>query len=217
MNVAVFGANGPTGQLLCLQALALGHHVAAAVRRPDSFPVPYPNLRVVQADVAAPGGPGVREAVRGCEAVLSVLGTAYTRKPVEVYSAGTRNIVEAMRAEGCRRLVVVSSGLTFPAPPGVSHGWFFDHVVKHVLRSGFGRTLYADMRRMEEYLQGCDDLAWTVMRPGRLTSEVGVSRYRVEPGFPTRGITSRADLAAAMLAELTTAEHVHQAVAPTTR
>ena len=218
MNIAVFGANGPTGQLLCLQALAAGHHVKAASRRADAFAVAYPNFQPVRADVASSAATGVRAAVQGCEAVLSVLGSSYTRKPIDVYSVGTRNIVEAMRAEaGCRRLVVVSSGLTFAAPPSLSHGWFFDHVMHPILRDGFGRTLYEDMRRMEDYLQHCDDIDWTVMRPGRLTNDVAVSRYRIERDFPTRRYTSRADLAASMLAELTTTDHVRQAICPTTR
>lgn len=218
MKIAVFGANGPSGQLICRQALDAGHHVVAVTRQPGAFPVSHPNLTAVQADVGAEDPVRMREAVKGCAAVLSVLGCAYTRQPVQVYSVGTRHIVEAMRAEpGCRRLVVVSSGLTFPAPASLSHGWFMDHVMIPLLRNVFGRTLYADMRRMEEYLQTCTDLEWTVMRPGRLTDETAVSSYRVEPDFPTRGFTSRADLAASMLAELGTGGHVRQAVSPTTR
>ncbi len=39
MKVVVFGANGPTGLEVCRQALAAGHHVTAAVRRPNDFPL----------------------------------------------------------------------------------------------------------------------------------------------------------------------------------
>jgi hypothetical protein len=119
-----------------------------------------------------------------------------------------------MRATSCRRLIVVSSGLTYPPP---HMGWFFDHVMHPILRDVVGRTLYADMRRMEEFLQGCNDIDWTVMRPGRLVDAVGVSTYRLDRDFPTQMVTTRADLAAAMLAEIGHREHVHQAWAPTTR
>ncbi|MEI8258887.1 MAG: NAD(P)H-binding protein [Deltaproteobacteria bacterium] len=170
-------------------------------------------LTVARAEVTAPGS--LDAVVAGCDAVISVVGTAYTRKPVTIYSDATRNIVHAMRAGGCKRLVVVSSGLTYP--PTRSMGLFFDHVAKPLLRNVLGRTLYADMRRMEEYLRNCDDIDWTVMRRARLTDEETVSAYKVEPDGPSRHFTSRADLAAAMLAEVHGKAHVHEAVAPTTR
>lgn len=84
---------------------------------------------------------------------------------------------------------------------------------------GPGRTLYADMRHMEEYLRACDDIDWTVMRPGRLTNDPGPTAYRLDLDFPPPGrrLTSRIDLASAMLAELGPGGHAHQAVYPTTR
>ena len=215
MDVVVFGAAGPTGKLVCEQALDAGYSVRAVTRRPDPFPLAGAEaLRVVRADVAS--GEGVDEAVADADAVLSVLGAPYQRRAVSVYSAGTRSIVEALRTRGRgRRLVVVSSGLTFPPPKG--SGWFADSIVFPFLRNVPGRTLYADMRRMETYLNGCDDLDWTVMRPGRLTNGATVSAYRLDPDHPSQGTTSRADLAAAMVAELGPGGHVRAAVAPSTR
>lgn len=213
MDVVVFGAAGPTGRLVCKQALDAGYCVRAVTRRAGPFPLEgAEQLRVVRADVLS--GQGVDEAVAGADAVLSVLGAPYQRRAVSVYSAGTRSIVAALRTRGLgRRLVVVSSGLTFPPPRGF--GWFADSIVFPFLRSVPGRTLYADMRRMETYLHGCDDLDWTVMRPGRLTNGPA-SAYRLDLDHPSQGTTSRADLAAAMVAELGPGGHVRVAVAPTT-
>lgn len=215
MKIAVFGATGPTGQLVCRQAVAQGHQVNAVTRRDAPFPVADPALTVVRASVTT--GDGVAEAVSGCQAVLSALGAGYSRHPVTVYSAGTRRITEAMRAcAAVRRLVVVSAGLAYPPPRG--YGWFFDYVVHPALRNGPGRTLYADMRRMEEYLKTCDDIDWTVIRPGRLVNDPDVTAYRLDRDLPAhRRLTSRADLAAAMLAELGPGSHVHQAAYLTTR
>lgn len=213
MNVTVFGAAGPTGLWVCRQALEAGHTVTAVSRRADPLPLPADSkLSVVRADAVSSDGVG--DAVEGADAVLSVLGTAYQRHPITVYSQGTRNIVEAMRerAKG-RRLVVVSSGLTYPPPPV---NVVADHVIFPLLRNVIGRTLYADMRAMEEYLRTVSDIDWTVMRPGRLIDGDHVSRYRVDPEHPTQGYTSRPDLAAAMVAELSGTGHVHQAIAPTT-
>lgn len=188
----------------------------AVTRHESPFPVTDPALTPVRASVTT--GDGVEDAVSGCRAVLSALGAGYSRNPVTVYSAGTRHIVEAMRASAAgQRLVVISAGLAYPPPRG--YGWFFDNIVHPLLRNGPGRTLYADMRRMEEYLRACDDIDWTVMRPGRLVNDPRATAYRLDLNFlpPGRRFTSSIDLASAMLAELRPGGHVHQAVYPTTR
>lgn len=213
LTVTVFGAAGPSGLQVCLTALAAGHRVRAVSRRDDPLPLPA-SENFVQITADAASGAGVDEAVAGADAVLSVLGVAYQRTPVTLYSVGTRTIVQAMRRGAAgRRLVVASAGLTYPPAP---MNWFADHIVFPVLRNVVGRTLYADMRRMEEYLRACPDIAWTVMRPGRLYDAGGPSAYRLDLDAPTQGWTARADLAAAMVAELGPDPHLHQAVAPTT-
>ncbi|PWJ54162.1 Putative NADH-flavin reductase [Quadrisphaera granulorum] len=214
MRVTVFGASGPTGQLVCRLALEAGHEVRAASRRTD-WPAPAStSLTTVSADVST--GRGVEEAIRGADAVLSALGTAYSRHPISVYSVGTRAILDALTAVGDgRRLVVVSSGLTYPPPP--AFGFLADKVVFPLLRGIIGRSLYADMRRMEELLRDRPDVDWTVMLPGRLIDAPAPSTYRLDLDHPTQTSTARIDLAAAMVAELEPATaHVHQAVAPTT-
>ncbi len=217
MKLIVFGASGATGLELCRQSLAAGHHVTAAVRRPDAFPLLHNALTVVRADVMD-GSPLTRVVGDG-DAVLSSLGAVYSRHEVRVYSVGTKAIVEAMRAsDHCRRLVVVSAGLVGLAenPPKV-RGFFQDRIMLPFLHNVVGRTLYEDMARMENFLAACDDIAWTIMRPGRLVSGAGVSEYRLDEDFPVGNVTSRADLAAAMLVELGPNGHVHRKVAPTTR
>ncbi len=85
------------------------------------------------------------------------------------------------------------------------------------LRNVVGRTLYEDMLRMEDFLANCDDIAWTIIRPGRLVNGTSVSEYRLAEDLPEGNVTSRPDLAAAMLAELGPSGHVHRIVSPTTR
>nr|WP_280720436.1 NAD(P)H-binding protein [Kocuria sp. JC486] len=213
-TVTVFGAAGPTGLLVCLTALAAGHRVRAVSRRDDPLPLPGSD-RLVQVRADAVTGTGVENAVTGADAVLSTLGCAYQRSAVTVYSSGTQHIVEAMRRAGTgRRLVVVSSGLTYEPP---KMNWFANTALFPLLRNVVGRTLYADMRRMEEALRDEPDIEWTVMRPGRLFNAPAPSAYRLDAEAPSQGWTARADLAAAMVAELQPGTaHPHQAVAPTT-
>ena len=86
MQIAVFGANGGTGRLLTQQALDAGYDVVAVVRRPAQFPLAHERLTVVEADIH--DVEAVARAVAGSEAVLSTLGVPFTRKPIDVYSAG---------------------------------------------------------------------------------------------------------------------------------
>ncbi len=215
MNIVIFGANGPTGLELCCQALAAGHRVTAAVRRPEDFPLRNSALSVVRAHVM--DGSSLTPVIGEAEAVLSTLGAGYSRHEIRVYSVGTRAIVDAMRAsDHCCRLVVVSAGLAAPNLPKV-RGFLQDNIMLPFLRNVVGRTLYEDMLRMEDFLATCDDIAWTIIRPGRLINGTGVSEYHLVEDIPEGNITTRPDLAAAMLAELGSNGHVHQKVAPTTR
>jgi putative NADH-flavin reductase len=217
MKLVIFGANGPTGLELCRQALAAGHRVTAAVRRPDDFPLQNDALMVIQAHVM--DGSSLAPVIGDADAVLSTLGAAYSRHEICVYSVGTKAIIDAMRAsDHCRRLVVVSSGLTVPLSKAPKvRGFFQDSIMLPFLRKVVGRTLYEDMARMEDLLATCDDIEWTIMRPGRLINDASVSEYRLDEDFPVGNVTARPDLAAAMLAELGPNGHVHQKIAPTTR
>ncbi len=217
MKLGIFGANGPTGLEVCRQALAAGHRVTAAVRRPDDFPLQNDALLVVEAHVM--DGSSLAPVIGDADAVLSTLGAAYSRHEIRVYSVGTKAMIDGMRAsDHCHRLVVVSAGLTMPLSKAPKvRGFFQDNIMLPFLRNVVGRTLYEDMMRMEDLLATCDDIAWTIMRPGRLINGEGVSNYRLDEDFPRGNVTSRPDLAAAMLAELGPNGHVHQKVAPTTR
>lgn len=112
MKLVVFGANGPTGQLLTKQALAAGHVVTAVTRHPELFPLHHERLQVMRGDVFE--YEVVEQAVAGQDAVLSSLGVPYSRKPITVYSRGTAHMVQAMNHHGVRRLICVSSSVTDP-------------------------------------------------------------------------------------------------------
>ncbi|GAA4491161.1 NAD(P)-dependent oxidoreductase [Microbacterium panaciterrae] len=197
MKLIIFGANGPTGRLLTDQALASGHEVTAVTRRPEAFGMRHDRLQVVGADVH--DADAVDAALAGQDAVLSVLGVPYSRQPVTVYSEGTGNIMTAMRTHGVRRLVCVSASLTDPSLG--PHGGFFVDKVAGPIVSYFGRTVYADMARMEALVRA-SALDWTIMRPNGLFETAQVTGYRLAEDYLDAAYTSRADLAAAMLHQL---------------
>ncbi|MFI6401042.1 NAD(P)-dependent oxidoreductase [Streptomyces sp. NPDC050548] len=203
MNIVIFGANGTTGRLAAEQAGAAGHTVTAVTRRPADFPVRGPRLRVMEADVLDPAA--VERAVAGQDAVISTLGVPYGRKPVTVYSVGIRHITRAMARHDVRRVVGVTSTVLFgTAAPG--EGVLFRKVLEPSVVRFMGRTVYDDMRRMEEILRATD-LDWTVIRPGGLFDNDSVSDYQVGSERLPGRYTARADLAHALLRQAVEDRH----------
>ena len=212
MKIAVFGAHGATGQVLVDQALHAGHDVVAVTRRPDEFPVKHANLEVSRADVFDAGD--VERAVDGADVVLSALGVPFTRKPIDVYSDGTRNIARAMSRHGVKRIVVVSSSATEPHHHA-DGGFLLNRVLQPLVTATIGKTTYQDMRVMESLLRE-SDLDWTIMRPSGLFDAPTVSDYELHEDQAPGIFTSRADLAASMLEQATSTRYVRKVVAVTT-
>lgn len=212
MNIVVFGANGPTGQLVTKQALAKGHAVTAVTRHPETFPLRHECLQVMRGDVFDLAS--VEQAVSGQDAVLSSLGVPFSRTPITVYSQGVAHIVQAMKRSGVRRIICVSSSAA-----GTDHdtgaGFIFDNILQPIVMSTIGKTTYADMKRMETLLKN-SGLDWTVVRPSGLFETEAITDYQVAEDHIRRQFTSRADLADCMLRQLTNDQFLHKVVAVAT-
>ncbi|HEY8043635.1 MAG TPA: NAD(P)-binding oxidoreductase [Streptosporangiaceae bacterium] len=204
MELTIFGASGATGTCLTGQALAAGHVVRAVVRDPARLPVPgSPRLHVVTADLMDPAA--ISPAVAGADAVLAAFGPRGTG-PTTVLREGTRSVIEAMRKEGTRRLVLVSGSIVTDEGEGPA----MRYLVKPLARGTLLRHAAADMRGAEEEIRD-SGLDWTIMRPPRLTSGPATGTYRTatDRNLP-RGVTvSRADLAACMLAVIADPAALH--------
>lgn len=213
-QLVVFGANGPTGRHVVRQALAAGHHVTAVTRKPDEFPLRSEQCDVVVADVMDPDG--VDRALAGAGAVISTFGVPYSRGEITVYSQGIANITQAMTTRGVKRLVCVSSTtVATDGAPGESLIW--RKVIAPFLRNFLGRTLYDDMQRMEEIVQS-STLDWTIVRPGGLfNADEPTEDYEVGPPRLSGHVTSRADLADALIKEATGVGHSRAIVEVITR
>ncbi len=144
----------------------------------------------------------------GRDAVLSGLG-ARRRADAGVATRLTRTVLDAMEAEGVRRLLVVSAAPVGPEPQDAG---LLDRGVRGVV-SAVLKDIYADLRAMEaELARSATD--WTVARPPRLQDKPVSGRYRtVVGGFPSKGHPmGRADVAHAMLAMTGDAGTVKQGV-----
>jgi len=193
MNITVLGATGGIGIQAVEQALAAGHQVTAVVRDPRRLPVRSELLDVVIAD--ALDGDSIAPAIKGRDAVLSAVGPR-SSGPSTVCSAAAEAITSAMRRTSTRRLVIVSA-----AGPYVDAGDdpLTRYLIKPILRRAL-RDSFDDLRAAEGIVRS-SELAWTILRPPRLTDKPATSRVRraYDRNLPMGIYCSRADVAAEML------------------
>jgi nucleoside-diphosphate-sugar epimerase len=162
MKVLVVGASRGSGAA-AVSALAEQGHLVTAFARTAS-PVAE-GVRVIIGDVF--DRDALAKAVIGQDAVVVTLGISdnpfgvrmlrRAKTPLEVRSAGTARIVEAMRANDVRRLVVQSTyglGETFANLP-ITYKLFFRLVLAPQI---------ADTERQEELTRD-SGLDWTLIRP----------------------------------------------------
>src|SRR5687768_11251415 len=115
MKILVVGATGKTGRRVVERLVAEGHEVTGFARRPEALADLA--VRAVRGDACEPVD--VERAVRGQDAVVVALGITEnplavrlrgsTGTRLDVRSAGTRNVVEAMRRHGVRKLAVLTT------------------------------------------------------------------------------------------------------------
>ena len=211
MLVTVLGANGPTGRLLSKQLVYAGHKVRAFTRHPDDGGLSGLDITVISGDATREAD--LRRAFKGAEAVVSVLGTPYSKEPISLYSESAKAVTALMLAQGPRRLVVTSSAvLSTWRDPAMS--WVERTVMLRILER-MGRTQYDDMRRMEEIVTAAD-LDWTIMRPLGLADMDASTRWAIAEDHVAGRQTARRDLAAAIVDQVTRTDYVRKTVAVAT-
>ena len=116
-KVLVVGATGGTGRATIDALLKQGHRVTAFSRHAESLENTSDRLSLLNGDATNPDD--IDRAVAGHDAVIITLGITENpirvrlfgaaKTPNDVRSAGTRNVIAAMRKHGVSRLVVQSS------------------------------------------------------------------------------------------------------------
>jgi nucleoside-diphosphate-sugar epimerase len=138
-----------------------------------------------------------------------------------VTAHGTGAVVEAMKATGVARIVVVSAAPVGTVPsPGRPHpprhdpgdGFVMRHLLSPLVKAAL-RGHYADLALMEDILRD-SGLDWTVIRPPRLTDGPVTGTYRTAYGRNLRrgALVSRADVAHLMLRVLDQPEAIGRVV-----
>lgn len=213
MKLTIFGASGPTGRRATRSALQQGSHVTAVTRRPDEFPVTHENLRVLRGDVK--DAEAVAAAVASQDAIICCVGVHYTQAQVDTYSRAAENIVAAMQRHDVQRVVAVTSQGSDGRTADPDDPFLLRRLVVPALH-WLGRTIYADMARMEEILRR-SGLDWLVLRPSGLFDTDDVNEYELSESPLKSMFTSRADLAHVLVEQAMRPTHSRVALDLVTR
>lgn len=187
-KIAILGASGRTGRLIVEQAQERGLGLRPVVRRPEAAL----DERWAVADGRDASALGT--ALAGCDAVAFAIGPSGRDSDPHVVSESLAAALGAMRANGIRRIALVSADGPFRDSG--------DPLTRFVAKPIFGRIFregWADFTIAEDVLHR-SDADWTIVRPARLTDSPRRS-YRSRRGASLWfGIqTSRAATAAAIL------------------
>jgi putative NADH-flavin reductase len=200
MRIAIIGASRGIGAELLKAAVEEGHEVTALVRDPATLNISNPKLKIIKGDIL--DSSSVAKAIAGQEAICVCIGIPPTRKPVDVFSRGTQNILNAISKESNQKLILVTG---IGAGDTKGHGGFFyDHILNPLLLA----TNYADKDRAESIIKA-SNVEWLIVRPGFLTNDHRTGKYRVIESLSgvTAGKISRADVADFILKQLASPTH----------
>lgn len=188
MKVLVVGATGGSGRATVEALLSRGHEVTAFARRADRLGSLSDRVKVVNGD--AMNSSDLERAVQGQDAVIVALGISENAfrvrlrgsagTPINIRSAGTRNVIAAMHRHGLRKLVVQTSfgvGETRHKLP-LLYRLFFKLVLKPQI---------ADTEQQEQVVRA-SGLDWVIAQPVNLTDKPEMEAAFASPDGEVRGM-----------------------------
>lgn len=191
MRIVIAGGHGQIAQRLERLLAARGDQVAGLIRDPEQAEdLRASGAEPVVCDLESASADEVAGQLRGADAVVFAAGAgpgSGTERKHTVDHAAAVLFADAARAAGIRRYLMVSSmGADREPPPDT------DPVFAEYLRA---------KRAADEDIRARPELAWTILRPGRLTDEPGTG-YVTLAEHTGRGSVPRDDVAAVLLALL---------------
>lgn len=188
MRIAVVGGSGQIARLLHPLLVTAGHHPVALVRneaqRPDleALGAEVRLLDIENSDVA-----GFATAFTGCDAVVFAAGggpdgNIDRKRTVDL--EGSLKSSAAAESLGIQRFVQISAiGVDTPVSPDAPAVW----------------AAYVAAKRDADIALRDGPLAWTILRPGRLTDDPPTGLVSLGPSV-ARGDVTRGDVAAVVAA-----------------
>lgn len=197
-RILIIGASQGIGLETVRCALAEGHRVRAFARGAASIAIDQPELEKIAGD--ALDRAAVSRALQDVEAVIETLGAPKNAgallRGTTLFSAATRVLIDAMRAQGVRRLVAVTG---LGAGDSRGHGGLlYDAIVFPLVL----KRIYDD-KDVQEQMIKASGLDWTIVRPGLLKdgAATGKARALTDPKDWRAGSVRRADVARFLVRE----------------
>lgn len=189
-RIAIVGGHGQIARHLIHVLRRSDHDVVALVRRETHrAELEERGAEVRMLDIERDDAAAFAAAFAGCEAVVFAAGggpDGNIERKRTVDLEGSLKSIEGARAAGIERFVQVSAiGVDDPLPPDTGDVW----------------RAYVEAKRDADAALRASDLAWTIIRPGRLTDEPATGRVALGPDV-ARGEVTRADVAAVLAAVL---------------
>lgn len=197
-RIAVVGGHGKVAQLLHTSLVARGHVPVALVRR-EGYRAELEALgaEVRLLDIEQDEVPVFAEAFRGADAVVFAAGGGADgdiERKRTVDLEGSLKSIEGARRAGISRFVQVSAiGVDAPLPDDTAEVW----------------RAYVEAKRDADAALRDSDLAWTIVRPGRLTDDPATGQVALGIDVDGGDVT-RADVADVVATVLESDETVGQ-------
>jgi len=188
MVVAIAGGHGKIGLRLTRLLAERGDRVLSLIRNPaQSEHVSTAGAEPIVADLERAGAAEVADAIAGADAVVFTAGAgpgSGAERKLTLDRDGAVLMIEAAKAAGARRYLIVSSMGADPDHPG-------DEVFDVYLRA----------KGEADAAVAASGLDHTIVRPGMLTDSPGTGRVEIAESVD-RGAVSRDDVAAVLAAAL---------------
>jgi putative NADH-flavin reductase len=193
MRIALFGATGRTGHQVLRRGADRGYSFAALLRKPADPSLLPPGVAIIQGSLTDPET--VKRTLQGADAVICAFGPR-PHHPDVFCALATRTLIDAMKAQGVRRLVCLTGAMI--GEYRRNRTWCFERMCR-AFRRRFPEL--ARDRDEQERAVAASDLDWTLVKPPRLTEgrargAVRASKHLV---FGLMSSIPRADLADVLL------------------
>jgi len=188
MRIAIVGGHGQVARHLLVE-LRRSEHTPVALVRNEAYrnELEHRGADVRLLDIERQGVDGFADAFAGCDAVVFAAGggpDGNIERKRTVDLEGSLKSIEGARQAGIQRFVQVSAiGVDEPLPPETGAVW----------------RAYVEAKRDADAALRASGLAWTILRPGRLTDEPATGLVALGSAVE-RGDVPRADVAAVLAA-----------------
>lgn len=200
MKIAVISANGRSGKVFVEEAIAAGHKVRAGVYGIHNF-VADENLEIIECDATCLAD--VKKLIKDQDAVVSLIGHT-KRTPVDVQSNAIRNVINLCEGKSTRIVSLTGTGVRFSG----DRPSMIDKILNFSIR-------YIDPNRIKDGINHVELLKqsktnWTVVRVLKLGNG-SASKFNLTSGGPAKLLTSRREVAKAILQVLSDQEYAKTA------